>query len=162
MGMVAVLSNQRWRPKVALVLLILLTATLGACTFHRKSYNHHTQSLDVSFLEIGKTTRMDVLENLGPPTVPSDREIVRPGPSPRFFRYYVAEEKETKLVLAYFLALPFAWSDREPVYDLIVEFDEKGVVSDAHLARRETIWRPLSGESAREPERVMQLGKRGQ
>ena len=161
MGMVAVLST-RWRPKVALVLLILLTATLGACTFHRKSYNNNIRSLDVSFIEIGKTNRMDVLENLGPPSVPTDREMVRPGPSLRFFRYYSTEVKEVKFIIGYVLVMPFTWSDREPVYDLMIEFDEKGVVSDVHVAHRDTIWRPLSGESAREPERVTRLGMGGQ
>jgi hypothetical protein len=144
------------------VLLIGLTATLGACTFHRTTFNGHVKSLDLTAIEIGKTNRLEVLEILGPPSVPSDREIARPGPSQRFFRYYCAENKEVKFLFGHFIVLPFLWTDQQPIYDVMVEFDENGVVSDLHVAHRDTIWRPLAGESSREPEKVHQLGRRGQ
>jgi len=150
------------RPTKILLSLLgcLALIVLPACQFHKSITNDWIRHLDPSAIEVGKTTQIEVLENFGCPTPVFTTEKALKNVSDRHFVYSCFESREVELLLAYYLILPFKWEDERSVEDLVVEFDERGVVSDFYRVRENCIWRPLQGEGSREPIDLEHLGGR--
>jgi len=131
--------------------LLLALAVLPGCSFHKTITNDHVRSLDASSIEVGKTTQMEVLETLGPPAPVMATESALKNVSERHFVYSCWESREFELLVAYILFLPFQWSDFRSVEDLVVEFDERGIVSDLYRVKDHCIWRPFRKDAGRGP-----------
>lgn len=152
----------------ARLLVVLAGSLLTGCSFHRTVVNDGVRYLDPSFITVGKTTFREVLKEFGPPRTwrtdmgqlgpplagpdnLGDFGVPSPTSSIRHLKYSCADTRVTRLDLAYWLHLPFNWSDEREVEELLVEFDEKGVVSGVFRSLRDTIRPPLQGEGSRLP-----------
>ena len=124
----------------------LLGLALASCTFHRTQSNAAHRDLDPSGLTVGESTWRDVLRELGPPSGSSTERFTAGLTSMSTFHYACADEKQFTMLLAYFLYLPFKWTDKEIGYELVVEFDSQGVISDLYSVRDRAVWRPFQSE----------------
>ena len=136
------------RPPLRIALLAL-ALVLAGCSFHRTVSNRAVSELDTAFIEVGRTTWLDVLRRLGPPAATSTWEIVSRPLTQRHLRYECTESRRTALDLSYILELLFVWSDSQRIHELLIEFDDRGRVSSVHRRRRHTIRPPLEGEGSR-------------
>ena len=144
---------------LALLGLAGITGLTG-CSYSRVIINAEMRELDPSSIVVGRSTHMDVLELLGTPNPVSASEGALKNISQDMFRYTSGEETEVGFTFPLGLILPFRWQDSRNVYELIVEFDERGVVSDIYSTTSGCVWRPFEGEGSR-PERVVEnLGRR--
>lgn len=125
------------------ILLSLVILAAPGCSFQRTVRNDGVRDLDPSFIEVGKTTWLEVFQELGPPTGL---------PSLRYLKY-TATDRRTSLfrLRLLFLVLPFRWSDQQRVEELLVEFDSGGVVSGVYKSWMNTVRPPLQGEESRLP-----------
>ena len=121
--------------------VLLASALLSGCVFQRTVVNDKSRDLDLSFIQIGTTTWEDVLENLGPPDVPI-KNI-------RVLQYRHSERRTSMFRITYFVFLPWAWYDDQVEEKLVIELDEKGVVSHVARSKSGTIRPPLEGEGDR-------------
>ena len=131
----------------ARLLVVLAGSLLTGCSFHRIVINDGVRYLDPSFITVGETTWRDVLKEFGPPRTGAPSLTS----SLRHLKYSCVDTRVTRLDLAYWLHLPFNWSDEQEVDELLVEFDEKGVVSGVFRSGGDTIRPPLQGEGSRLP-----------
>ena len=154
MGLVALLMGKA----LPLALLAAVMALASGCSFNRTIINANVMEADTSFVEVGKTTWREVLDRLGPPSVRAEDDTFRYTLSKRYLRYVCHEIKTAEFVLTYYLSLPFSWSDSWPLYELFIEFDERGVVASAWESHGDTAWRPLG---SREEVKTNRLGQRG-
>ena len=122
-----------------------LAALLNAgCTFHTTVWNPQNRELDLSWIEVGQTSWMDVLKRFGPPmSATNTQELFRPEINQNSLRYSVWVDKNAELSLRYFLGLPFEWGDARAVSDILIEFDDEGLVKEVWRGTAETSWRPL-------------------
>lgn len=128
--------------------LILLLAQ--GCAFNRTVVNGHARNMDTSFIEPGKTTGWEVIDRLGPPppTLENQNEKLY---SQNFIRYSCYETKTTAFTIAYFIYLPWWWSDTQAVDETLITLDDNGIVTDVIKTKRSAIWTPLTDEKARAP-----------
>ncbi len=131
------------------ILACLMVLALAGCTFHRTQSNHQLRELDPESIKIGESTWHDVLDKLGPPSG-GTVEKIRAGTSMMAFHYACADQKSFNVVLAYLLSLPFKWTDKQMGFELIVEFDAKGVVADVYAVREHSVWRPFQARKDRD------------
>ena len=103
---------------------------------------------------------MEVLEILGPPAPTSTTERATRNVSDQHFKYTCWETRRCDLILGYILVLPFVWRDQRNVDELVVEFDEMGIVSDCYRVTDDCIWQPLQGEGSRESMTLKSRGMR--
>lgn len=139
--------RRAWTSRLAQV--VVVACLLPACTFHRTQSNAYSRELDVSSIAVGASTWRDVLNELGPPSGSTTEKITASLTSMASFRYACADEKQFTMLLAYFLYLPFKWTDKQSGYELIVEFTPRGVVSDLYAVQGESVWRPFQAPRER-------------
>ena len=132
--------------------LLLVLALLPGCQFDRTVVNPHFVRLDTSSIQVGKTTWLEVLERLGPPTPPNSEAIGREGANLRFFRYPCSDQHQVGFTFPLGLILPFRWSDEVLASDTVIEFDNAGVVKGIYQSGQDGIWPPVQGEDSREPQ----------
>ncbi|MHC4943753.1 MAG: hypothetical protein ACYTG7_12120 [Planctomycetota bacterium] len=137
--------------RFAFFLLVTVAVTLPACVFERVHVNPGVRDLDTSNLKVGETTWREVLRELGPPNMTTPQDNPLKNISKRHLKYAFRDSKTTSFMLFYLLLLTFSWEDSHPVHELLIEFDEKGVVSGIFLSTTDTIWTPLTSEDSREP-----------
>lgn len=121
---------------------LLLGCMATGCAWSRTETNTRLQDIDMSSIEVGKTHWRDVLRTLGPPDVPL-KDI-------KHFHYKARDRRLTGFKIGWFLFLPFQWSDRQRVTDILVEFGKDGIVASISKTTRDTIRSPLEGEASRE------------
>lgn len=142
------------RRSLAPFVAALLSSTfLSGCVFQRSVINAGNRNLDLSFIEVGKTTFEEVLENLGPPDIPIKNL--------RTFQYRSGERRTSMFRIMYFVFLPWAWYDEQVTEKVLIELDEKGVVSNVARSTLGTIRPPLEGEDDRAPQdtEIIQRGR---
>ena len=154
--------------RTPVLLAVLLVAALGSgCVYSRQVTNERVRSLETSRIVVGETTVLDVLNAWGPPAAVDPMELLQPvAPTlfelrPGMFRY-VSREVRCNSFLAtgpipsapvpVAPRLPFLWCDDQPIYVLVLEFDEAGVVKRISKGTTETVWRPWSSGDDREVE----------
>ena len=128
----------------------LLAAVLSGCSFHRLQSNSVYRDLDPAVLTVGESTWRDVLNELGPPSGSTTARYSEGLNSMASFRYGCADEKRFAMLFAYLLYLPFKWEDKQTGYELVVEFDRRGVVSDLYSVTEESAWRPFQSPGGRQ------------
>jgi hypothetical protein len=140
-------------------LLVVVAVTMPACVFERIQSNPGVRDLDTSNIKVGETTWREVMRELGPPnmTAPTDNPLKYV--SKRHLKYAFRDGKTTSFILFYLLMMTFSWEDGHPVHELLIEFDEKGVVSGIVLSTTDTIWAPLESDASREPRVTRDLTK---
>ena len=134
-----------------LAALLLGAAALPACSFHRGTVNGHLRSLDPSRIVVGRSTWRDVLRELGTPAAATHERLTREVPTLEYFRYVAVVGNTVGFTPSYWVSLPCEWRDTQRVYELLVEFDGAGVVSDLCVRTEDSIWRPLEGDADRVP-----------
>ena len=125
---------------------------LSGCAFHRTVINEPQRNLDVSSIEVGKTTWREVFQILGPPDVPL-KDL-------RHFHYRSIDQRLTIFRITFYLFLPWRWYDRQVVDEIMIELDENGIVSDLVRGTRGTVRPPLQGEAKRSPSATRTLSRR--
>lgn len=138
--------------------LVLAAALAGGCAFQRTAVNESWREADPSGLRVGRSTFVDVLDLLGPPALASEERYGRELPSLRAFRYPFASTRAVHFTPGYWISLPCVWTDDQRPREILVEFDDAGVVSRVTARTEGSIWRPLQGESSREPPTTLFLG----
>jgi hypothetical protein len=134
-------TRTRRAPLAGCAFAALLSA---GCTFHTTVWNPQNRDLDLSWIEVGKTSWMDVLHRFGPPmSATNTQELFRPEINQNSLRYSVWVDKNAELSLRYFVGLPFEWGDARSVQDILIEFDDAGLVKEVWSGTAETSWRPL-------------------
>ena len=128
----------------------LLGLVVSGCTFHRIRSNSAFEDIDPTRVTVGKSMWRDVLREFGTPSASTTENIQAGLESMITFRYARADHKSFDLLFLYILYLPFNWSHRGDGYELIVEFDEQGVVSDLYTVRQKTVWQPFQSPVGRE------------
>jgi hypothetical protein len=141
-----------------LLLGIVALACLPACSFHKSITNERIKQLDAASIVVGKDSHLDVLEKLGPPAPVVATEKALKNVSARHFKYSCWETREAKIEFAFVLVLPFIWRDNRAIEELVVEFDDRGIVSDVYRVKGDCIWRPLQGEGSRDADLVELTG----
>jgi hypothetical protein len=132
-----------FRKRGAAVVACLLLVAGSGCTLQRTVTNWRVRDLDPSFIEVGRTTFLEVLRELGPPTS---------RPSRRHLKYAAIDERTCRFRLrALFLMLPFRVSDKQRVEELQVEFSPDGVVTGVYKSWMDVVRPPLQGEEIRPP-----------
>lgn len=139
---------------------LLLIVVLPACTYHKSVTNEWVKHVDTSQIVVGESTHMDVLEKIGPPSPVFASERAVKNVASSHFIYSCWENRGVDFNIGYILVLPFGWTDQRVVESLVVEFDDKGLVSDIYRVKDDLIWRPLQGEGSRDPREVEFLGGR--
>lgn len=143
MGLVGVLSGR--------ALLVALVLLAEGCVFHKTVRNHYVQDLDPSWIVVGVTTWEDVLDRWGPPMPRTSEALIRELPTVRYFRYSLTETHAFTITFPpVYVLLPWSWADEQRTREVVVEFDEAGVVSDAYVRTDDPIWRPFESETDRE------------
>jgi len=130
--------------------VLILVASLSACAFDRTQVNEQYLGMDTSSIEVGKTTWREVIRELGPPSPTVSTENPLEYVSLRHLKYSSTDRRSTSFLFGYLLIMNFDWSDQQPVEELIVEFDDNGVVSGVWRTYNDTIRPPLQGEGSRE------------
>jgi hypothetical protein len=141
-----------------LLLGIVALACLQACSFHKTITNERITQLDAASISVGKDSHLDVLEKLGPPAPVVATEKALKNVSARHFKYSCWETREARFEIAFMLVLPFVWKDSRAIEELVVEFDDRGIVSDVYRVKGDCIWRPLKGEESREADVLEKSG----
>lgn len=140
------------RKTIIALCLGLLPLVIGGCTFARLTANDWVRELDASGIQVGVSTWRDVLDQLGPPAPSAQDRVSNEVPKLDYFRYVCSEVKTVECSLFQVgVLLPLSWSDEYPVDVLLVEFDDKGVVSCLSRRKGHAVWRPLQDESDRRP-----------
>jgi hypothetical protein len=143
--------------------LALAAAALGStgCIYSQHVVNEHVRGLDAGRIVVGETTVLDVLNTWGPPPPLTPAEFTRHTDpslfhlSSRYMRYVNSEIKCTSFLLTvpppfrFGPVWPFAWCDHQPVYALVLEFDERGIVRRVSRGQTEVVWRPWNSGADR-------------
>lgn len=106
------------------VLIAALAAMLSGCTFSRATVNDYVRDLDTSWIVPGRTTRTEIIDRLG--MSPASRE--GGGVTAGSFRWVCADSFGTKLEAGYIVTPTFERTDRHFAEDILILFDERGVV----------------------------------
>ena len=138
------------RPLTHVIALVLLAVGLGACSWHRLESNAAFRTLEPDTLVIGESTWRDVLDTLGPPSGSNTDTISSGLSSMATFRWSCANERRFQMILAAILYLPFTWGDEQAGYELVAEFDRRGVLSDLYAVTTDSVWRPFSEAAPRD------------
>ena len=101
----------------------LLIAFTG-CRFYRAVVNEYVKDLDTSWIRPGVTTRQDVISRMG--VCPSTKE--GGGITPNSFRWICSDTFTGTLEAGYIVTPTFERSDRHYAEDILVLFDDRGVV----------------------------------
>lgn len=125
------------------------------CVFRATVQNPFTAELDPSWVTLGTTTWRDVLDRWGPPMPRTSESLTTELPTLRYFRYTkTVNTTFAVLIPPTYLLLPWSWSDEQRTREVIIEFDERGVASDAYVRTDDVIWRPFESEPDRAPGRT--------
>ncbi len=133
-----------------LLIVGLLSLVLPGCTFHRMQSNAAFRDIDPTSITVGESTWRDVLNELGPPSGATTERINAGLNSMSTFRYSCADQKTFSWLFAVLLVLPFKWSDNQTGYELVVELDPEGIVSDLYAVTDDSVWRPFSSPGERQ------------
>jgi hypothetical protein len=123
-------------------LALLFGCMAAGCAWSRIETNTRLSSVDTSSIEVGTTHWREVLRTIGPPDVPL-KDL-------RHFHYKSRDQRLTGFKIGWFLFLPFQWSDRQRITDILIEFGKDGLVASISKTTRDTIRPPLQGSSSRE------------
>lgn len=147
------------RPALKCALAGLLTLGLTACAWHRTEINEDVHALDPTGLVVGKTTRLELIQQLGLPPPDFPEEAGTRGVSRDYLRYATFEQRCFRIGLMQMaLITPFRWCNAERTYEIGAEFDEDGILSALTETTRKVPWPPF-GELAEEPLTVRELGR---
>ena len=136
---------------------LVLALLVSGCSFHKTVVNEHFRDLDVSRIQAGKTTWLDIIDVLGPPLPRNINEVGSVRPSLAYLVYDVREERCAILGPQLGLILPFTWCYEASVFELAVEFDRNHVVESVWVTERDMIWRPFQGEDDLSPPRTRRV-----
>ena len=104
--------------------LLLALALSAGCTFRRATVNDYVRDLDTSWIKPGVTTRDDVIARLG--VSPSDKE--GGGVTENSFRWICSDSRGDIFEFGYILTPTFARTRRHFAEDILILFDDRGVV----------------------------------
>lgn len=139
--------------------LAVVLATSG-CVYSKQVTNAGIRDLDPSRIVVGETTVLDLLTTWGPPAPTRPLGLLAPLSQDAFqplghsFRYVSQETRCTSFLattpgegesVPLAALLPFVWCDEQPVYVLVVEFDQTGLVARVSRGETRAVWRPWSG-----------------
>lgn len=157
------MTAARSAPRATLAGLLAVLSTCG-CVYSKQVTNAAIRDLDASRIVVGETTVADLLSTWGPPAPTRPLGLLTPlsqtawRPHSQSFRY-VSQETRCTSFLATTPAdgkpvpvapwLPFVWCDDQPVYAVVVEFDDDGVVERVTRGETRSVWRPWSGGGER-------------
>lgn len=128
---------------------------IQGCAFRTTVFNPFTADLDPAWIEPGTTTWVDVLDRWGPPMPRTSEALTTELPTLRYFRYTKTVTKTFVVFIPpMYLILPWSWTDEQRTREVMVEFDDAGVVSDAYVRTEDAIWPPFESEADREPGRT--------
>jgi hypothetical protein len=139
----------------SLALMLLLAQ---GCAFNRTVINGHVRNLDTSFIQPGKTTAWEILEQFGPPTPTPENSDERLF-TDNYMRYSCMESRTTSFIITYVLYLPWRWNDTQATHETLINLDDNGVVKDVIKTRRYAMWKPLNGEGSRTPMQCTMNGR---
>ena len=105
-------------------LTLLLLIPLIGCSFHRAVVNDYVRDLDTAWIEPGVTTREDVIARLG--FSPSDKE--GGGVTGNSFRWVCNDSFGSTLEVGYILTPTFGRTRKHADEDILILFDDRGVV----------------------------------
>ncbi|RKY19643.1 MAG: hypothetical protein DRQ55_10145 [Planctomycetota bacterium] len=148
--------TRHWR---LLALLALAAFCLPGCLFHRTRSNEHVLDLDTASIRVGQTTWSEVLDTLGPPAVANQNEDIGTYLSERHLLYRVTDSRDLTLIIPPVAVLPFMrWADTEEYHELLITFDEDGVVDGVFVEEVGSIWELTQDEEDRHRVPVRSLG----
>ena len=130
--------------RVLPIILLLMMAT--GCVFRRASINRQRENIDVSFIDVGRTSYREVLEKRGPPDVPI-KDL-------RNFHYTSTDRRMTGFFIRFFLFMPFIWYDEQRIHQVLVELDNDGTVIGVSKSVRDVVRPPFEGGTDRETVQV--------
>lgn len=107
------------------LLPIALVVALSGCHFSREVVNAHVRDVDTAWIEPGKTTREDVVARIGlPPTIKHMGGVKKDS-----FRWVMVDTNSRGCQVGYVLTPTFEKAIEHYAEDILVRFDEKGVVT---------------------------------
>ena len=104
---------------------VVAALPLGGCTFSRAVVNPEVRDIDTSWIVPGKTTRRDVIDRIGFP--PHVRELG--GVKPNSFRWTTYDLSTETFAAGYIVTPTFEKGHECFAHDILVCFDERGVVT---------------------------------
>ena len=122
------------------------------CAFRHVVANERIQDADKSSIVVGESEWLDVMRalSLPPPDVPEEVGIRLVGRD--LIRYATWDSRCFTVGSENFLLItPFRWCSRRYVYELAVEFDERGVVRSIYETTRGNYWPPFQDEDDAAP-----------
>ncbi len=144
MGVVAIYQvRNAMKQLLCLLLLTVVSMATTSCVYRRTVVNEEFSRLDLSGIEVGKTTWSEALAKLGPPAVLNTQEGVADNISPRHLRYVSNDQKMIGFNFGYYLIFPLTWTDEQIMEATLVEFDENGVVQSVSRETMKAKWRPF-------------------
>ena len=129
------------------------------CAFRHVVANQRIQEADKSAIVVGESEWLDVMRalSLPPADVPEEIGIRLVGRD--LIRYATWDSRCFTLGSeAFLLITPFRWCSRRYVYELAVEFDERGVVRSVYETTRGNYWPPFQDEEDAAPVVTRGLG----
>jgi hypothetical protein len=129
------------------IALIAVTLAVSACAFERAVVNGGVENLDPSGIVAGRSDRLDVIRQLGAPPEKSVEEAGIRSVGRDYLNYAVFEQRCFQIGFDQVLLItPFRWCFADYPYQLAVEFDENGIVTEVYRTRRDMIWPPFQSE----------------
>lgn len=104
--------------------LFIATALTG-CSFSRSVVNGHVRDIDTSWIEPGRTTRDEIIRRIG--ASPSMKE--GGGITPNAFRWVMSDSFTGRLEVGYVVTPTFERGTMHFAEDILVLFDDAGVVT---------------------------------
>lgn len=108
-----------------LIAFLLIGGVLSGCTFSRAIVNAHVRDLDTTWIELGRTTRADVIARLGLPPVSHDGG----GIGKNSLRWVCGDTFTGTLEAGYIVTPTFEKGRAHWAHDLLILFDDADVVS---------------------------------
>lgn len=137
---------------------VAMTVSLAACAFEKQVSNEKVQEYDASGLVAGKSTIIDVINQLGVPLPDLPEEAGTLLVSRNYLNYRTYEQRCFRIGFEEFaLITPFRWCYADHPYELGVEVDDAGMVTGLYETRRDMIWRPFRGEGSLAPPQTVEL-----
>jgi hypothetical protein len=107
------------------LVLLLAAFLLNGCKIARDQVNLHVRDIDTSWIEPGATTRRQVIDRIGIP--PSAKGLS--GVTADAFRWTLYDKCTCTLEVGYIVTPTFELSHAHFAEDILVKFDESGVVT---------------------------------
>ena len=107
------------------VLGCLAAALLVGCSFSRTIVNDYVREIDTSWIVPGETTREDIVRRIGMPSTVKHMG----GIGKDSFRWVTVDTRGKKLEAGYILTPTFEQANERYAHDLLIVFDQKGVVT---------------------------------